>query len=157
MVNHRKAIVASGFLLAAVAMAGLIRAMLFTQSRLPGPVGHPASVTRQVEPNHWIVSERDRDRYLGDPAAILRQIILKPNSGKEPDSVTDLSILKVAEESPMYEAGFRKDDRIVKVNGTPIRTMGRAVNLIHEIKACTRLTVQVQRGDQIIDFKFEFE
>jgi S1-C subfamily serine protease len=57
----------------------------------------------------------------------------------------------------MYAAGFRKEDRILKVNGTPIGTMGRAVNLVHEIKACNRLTVQIQRGDQVIDYQFDFE
>lgn len=56
----------------------------------------------------------------------------------------------------MYAAGFRKDDRILKVNGTQIGTMSRAVNLIHEIKASSQLTVQVQRGDKIIDYQFDF-
>jgi len=92
-----------------------------------------------------------------DLTRVTRQITLKPNPGKEPESVRDLSIFKLAEESPMYAAGFCKDDRILKVNGTPIGTMSRAVNLVHEIKACNRLTVQVQRGDQIIDYQFDFE
>jgi S1-C subfamily serine protease len=102
------------------------------------------------------VSKLDKDSYLQDLAGVTKQITLKPNAGKEVDSVTDLSILKVAEGSPMYVAGFRKHDRILKVNGTPIDTMSRAVNLIHEIKACSQLTVQVQRGGQIIDYQFDF-
>jgi hypothetical protein len=57
----------------------------------------------------------------------------------------------------MHKAGFRKDDRILMVNDAPIGTMGRAVNLVHEIQACDRLTVQVHRGDKIIDYQFVFE
>ncbi len=99
----------------------------------------------------------EKDAYLNDLARATKQTTLKPNPGKEPESVLDLTVFKLAEESPMYAAGFRKDDRILKVNGTPIGTMSRAVNLVHEIKACSQLTVQVQRGDQIIEYQFDFE
>jgi S1-C subfamily serine protease len=113
--------------------------------------------TRCIGGNQWIVSRVEREAYLKDLAGVTKQMLLKPNPGKERESVVDLTVLKVAEASPMYAAGFRKDDRILKVNGIPIGTMGRAVNLVHEIKACDRLTVQVQRGDQIIDYQFDFE
>lgn len=132
-----------------------------TPQLLPGPPEPNAApspiVTRRISANRWVVSKKDRDGYLANLVGATRQITLKPNPGKEPESVADLTVFKLAEESPMYAAGFRKDDRIMKVNGTPIRTMNRAVNLVHEIKACNRLTVQVQRDDQLIDYQFDFE
>jgi membrane-associated protease RseP (regulator of RpoE activity) len=117
----------------------------------------PRIETRRVDGNQWIVSREDRDAYLKDLAGATKQITLKPNLAKEADAVVDLSVLKVTEESPMFAAGFRTDDRILKVNGTPIGTMQRAVNLVHEIRACDSLTVKVQRGDQIIDYRFDFK
>jgi len=72
-------------------------------------------------------------------------------------SVKHLVLNAIDVRSPMYAAGFREGDRILKVNGTPIGTLSRAVNLIHEIRACPRLTVQVQREDEIIDYEFIFE
>jgi predicted metalloprotease with PDZ domain len=117
----------------------------------------PSIATHNVDGNYWVVSRLDKDAYLKDLARTTKQITLKPSLGKESDEVVDLSVMKVAEESPMYAAGFRKDDRILKVNGTPIGTMQRAVNLVHEIKACDTLTVQVQRGDQVIDYRFDFK
>jgi hypothetical protein len=70
---------------------------------------HPAPQieTRRLGDYSWIVSRVDRDAYFKDLAGVTKQITLKPNPGKEADSVTDLSILKVAEESPMYAAGFQ--------------------------------------------------
>jgi membrane-associated protease RseP (regulator of RpoE activity) len=109
------------------------------------------------EGKRWIISRLDKDAYLENITGITKQITLKPNPGIEAGSVTDLSILEVAEESPIYAAGFRKGDRIMRINGTPIGTVSRAVNLVHEIKACNRLTVQVQRDGQIIEYQFDFE
>ena len=81
---------------------------------------------------------------------------MKPNPGKEKGSVTHITIFKLSEDSPMHAAGLRKDDQILKVNGTPIETMGRAINLIHEVKRSDDLTVQVKRGDELLDYRFEF-
>lgn len=120
----------------------------------------PSSVdkveTRKVEGNHWVVSRRERENYLRDLAAVTNQISLKPSPGKEENSVTELTIVGIAEGCPMHFAGFRKDDRILRINGTPVMTMERALNLVHEIKAAETLTVQVQRGDKLIDYQFEF-
>ena len=128
------------------------------QSRSQPLVTAPDAVeTCRVGRHAWVVSTRDRDAYLRDYAKVMRQMVLRPHAGQDPDSVTDLSIAAISEESPMDAAGFRKDDRIVQVNGTPIRTLGRAANLVHEIKACERLSIQVRRGDQIIDYRFDFQ
>jgi len=122
------------------------------------PSGEKGTViTHSISDTQWIVSKKDRDAYLGDLAKATREITLKPESGEAKESVSRLVILNITEGSPMYRAGFRKDDRVLKVNGTPIGTMSRALNLIHEIKACNRLTVEVQRGEQILDYQFDFE
>ena len=115
------------------------------------------SATRQVSPLYWIVSRVDRDSYLNDLGKATKQIQLQPSPGQEEGSVARLTILKLDEESPMFAAGFRNGDRILKVNGTSIRTMKRAFNLLHEVKAADVLTVQVQRGEEILDYRFELE
>ena len=113
--------------------------------------------TRQIDATRWVVTRADKDAYLGDLARVTRHITLNPNPGADENTVTDLTIVSLSEESPMYAAGFRAKDRILKVNGTPIGTLGRAINLVHEIKGCPRLTVQVQRGEKLLDYQVEFE
>ena len=147
------ALLGSGLILVA-----LVAYLAFDVGDGPAPPRPPAPVeTKQVAPNRWIVSRLEKDAYLSDIQRVTSQITLKPNPGKEQDSVTDLSIAKVEKGSPMDLAGLRREDRILKVNGTPIGTMGRAVNLVHEIKLCHQLTLQVQRGDLVIDYQFDFE
>ncbi len=145
-------------LLPIAALAFLLAGILFFRSPFPRDPGKADPVhTQRVEGNRWVVARPEKDAYLNDLARVTKQIMLKPVRTQENGPVTHLSISKLAESSPMYAAGFRIDDLILQVNGTPIGTMGRAVNLVHEIKACNRLTVQVQRGDQIIDYQFDFE
>jgi S1-C subfamily serine protease len=113
--------------------------------------------TRQVNPYTWVVSRADKEAYLSDLVRVTKDITLKPTPGKEENSVAELTIAALAEGSPMYAAGFRKDDRILKVNGTPVVTLGRAINLVHEIKSSDRITVQVQRGGKLIDYRVDVE
>ncbi len=125
--------------------------------RKPTPSEPAKRGTRQVDPQTWVVSRADKEAYFSDLVRVTKDITLKPTPGKEENSVTELTIAALAEGSPMYAAGFRKDDRIMKVNGTPVVTLGRAINLVHEIKSSDRLTVQVQRGDKLIDYRVDVE
>ncbi|MFN3486166.1 MAG: PDZ domain-containing protein [Planctomycetota bacterium] len=108
-------------------------------------------------PSHWIVASWARDEYLNDPKRINKDVQLTPIPADPPETLSDLRISRLSSESPFYMAGFRENDRVLKVNGSPVSTLSRAVNLVHEIKACNRLTVQVQRGEQVIDYQFDFE
>lgn len=112
---------------------------------------------RQVSEHHWIVRRIALDAYLADRERLNRQVQLRPTLGQDRQSVQQLTLALLDGKTPLFAAGFREGDQIRSVNGTPITTMGRAVNLVHEIKACNRLTVQIQRGDQIIDYQFDFE
>jgi len=144
-----------------VAVGGLaIVGLVLVIARPNAPKVDPRTAkggTRQIDPTSWIVSRADQQAYLGDPVTVARHLMLKPTPGKDENSVTELTIAAIAPESPMYAAGFRQDDRILKVNGTPVDTLGRAINLIHEIRASSRITVQVQRGDRILDYRVDFE
>ncbi|RPH35863.1 MAG: PDZ domain-containing protein [Planctomycetota bacterium] len=145
-------------ILVAAAVIVVLGAAAFLIRKPTGVEDTPAKAgTRQIDPTTWVVSRADQQAYLGDPARVSRQITTRPTPGKEEGSVTDLTIVSLAEDSPMHAAGFRTNDRILKVNGTPIGTLGRALNLLQEIKSGDRLTVQVQRGERILDYKVDFE
>ena len=113
--------------------------------------------THQVDTAHWVISRKDRDAHFRDMKKATGQVRFQPNPGKEKDSVTHLTILKLDPDSPMYVAGFRKGDLILKVNGTLIGTMGRAINLVHEIKAADQVTVEVKRGEEVVNYRFDFK
>lgn len=94
---------------------------------------------------------------MSSPLRVNREIHLKPVPGREPDTVETLTIAFVEEHSPFYSAGFRKDDRILKVNDAPVATLARAINLVHEIEASSKVTVQIERAGKILEYQFEFE
>lgn len=150
---------------AAIATAFLVGIAVYAGSRrgseAPRPgrreTGRDSKAPAQVGTNHWKISASLKEKYLEDAGRLNSELQLKPTPGTDPQEVTELRIAKVSQESPMYRAGFRQNDRILKVNGAPVTSMSRAVNLVHEIRGKTRLTVQVERDGKISDYRFDFE
>jgi len=120
------------------------------------PSGAVKTIARETEPNHWRIPRSSNDNYLPDPGRVNREIRLKPTMGGTPDAVTEIRIAQIALDSPMYAAGFRQDDRILQINGAPITTLNRAINLVHEVRAASQLTVRIDRGGKIINYRFDF-
>jgi len=130
----------------------------FLSQRRAGPtdsVGQPARIIR-VSEDHWIVPRSTRDNYLSDPQRLNRDLRLKPVEGDNAGEIRSLVVEFVENNSPMHTAGFRKGDRILEVNGSPVATMKRAVNLVNEVRQSTLLTVRVQRDSKQTSFKIEF-
>jgi type II secretory pathway component PulC len=117
----------------------------------PGPV-----VTKEVSPRRWDVSRADRDAYLADPARVNREVLLRPIPGTEPDSIQELRIARLSPDGPIYAAGFREGDRILRIDGAPVSRLSDAVNLVHRIRTAVRLTVDVDRDGKEFHHQFEF-
>lgn len=132
-------------------------AVLISRWRQDSSSRVPERVPLRVAERHWRIPRVTREGYFRDPARVNEDINLRPTPGSGPDSVSELRIAKVAVGSPMYAAGFRIGDRILKVNEEPITTMGRAINLAQEIRARDLLTVQVERDGKVFDYRFDVE
>jgi hypothetical protein len=144
--------------LGACALVALLTRRSSIDLRQPFPLANGAieSRTRQVGQRRWIISRSDRDAYLADLTRVTQHATLKPTLAPDGKKVQELVIASILPESPLYVAGFRKDDRILTINGTSVQTLERAANLVHEIRACTALTVQVDRVGSILTFEFAF-
>lgn len=144
---------------AVLAGAAIAGAVVWKLSR-PAPAAPPpprAGGVRKLGENHWAVPRADRDAYLADPARVNGQLQLKPEPGGKPDEILGLVVFRADPAGPAYRAGFREGDRILSVNDTPVSTLSRAVNLVHEVRAATTLEVEVGRGDSRLRYRFDFE
>jgi len=124
---------------------------------VPPTVAASASHCEMLGEHYWRIPRTLRAEYYRDPTRLNEDIQLKPVPGPEPDSVSTLVIAELSPRSPVYAAGFRKGDRVLKVDEKPVSTMARALNLVHEVEAARRLTVQVDRNGEVLTFRFEFE
>jgi predicted metalloprotease with PDZ domain len=144
-----------------ISILGLsILAMGWFRRNSPGEESHPSGVQdgpRQVSETRWVIPRRSKASYLSIPQRVNREIHLKPILGQMPDSLQSLVIEFVDDRSPFHSAGFRKNDRILKVNNEPVATLSRSINLIHEIEASARVTVQVEREGRIVEYQFDFD
>lgn len=156
MTRGKKGAVAAACLALAAGAVLVVRGRGGEEAAARGRAAERPAV-RQLGEHEWAVSRTLRSAVLSRRAEVVAQVDLLPHPGAEPDSVTHLTIARLDPESPLYAAGFRKDDEVLGVNGTPIGTMGRALNLIHEVEASPRLTVQVRRHGSLLTYQFEFD
>lgn len=140
---------------AIIAIMIVVGAFLFRPKDRPGPAA-PATA-RRVSEFQWVIPRKQRDDYFADLAKAARQVTLQPVSDGSKDGISRLVVFQVEQPGPAHDAGFRKGDVVVQVNGAPIRTMSRALNLIHEVRTSDHLTVQIRRGEKLIDYRFDVE
>jgi len=152
--SHRR-LTALGILAAVALSAYWVRSRDST-GEAPMRKAELGPAAREVAKGSWVVSRKARDDYLKDPERLNRDLHLEPVLGGT-DKVTELVIAHLEPSSPIHGAGLRQGDRVLNVNGFPVETLGRAVNLIHEIRGSERLTFRVGRGNETLDYEVVFE
>jgi type II secretory pathway component PulC len=113
-----------------------------------------AAAWRATRPEDHPLSRTEKDRYLSDPKAVARDVVLQPHPAS--GAVEHLRLSYMAPGSPLERGGFREGDRILKVNGTPVGSVERAVNLAAEIRAADVVTVDLLRDGRPVKLRFEF-
>jgi S1-C subfamily serine protease len=111
----------------------------------------------ESSPHRWRILKSVRDRYLGEMERVNRDVALRPKPGSDRDSVSELIIERVSPDSPFSRAGFQKNDRILSVNGMPVNTMSRAIGLANELRAQSRVDLEIEREGGRILYRFDFE
>ncbi len=140
----------AGVVLASTLVLAGVAALL---RRPPSP---PPPSAMEEAPGRWMVSRKARDAYFADPARVNRDIRLRAVPGEGPDSVAELRVEHVAPDGPLWAAGLRPGDRVLDVDGAPVRSMSRAVGLVHEIRRAERVALRVERSGRPLDFFFAF-
>ena len=103
-----------------------------------------------------MVPKRFKEEYFRDPQRVNRDIRLKPELAENQQDLRSLAIDFINEDSPIYTAGFRKGDQILEVNGSPVGTLGRAMNLAGEVKRGESLRVRIRRDGVPREFRVDF-
>ncbi len=105
---------------------------------------------------HWIVRNAAKHEHLCDVARATAAVRLDPVYDASGRTIRALRIAGLSADSPAALAGFQVDDLVLRVNGSPIETLQRAVNLVHEIQQSSGLTVDVDRKGQMLSYAFDF-
>ncbi len=152
----------------AAAFALIVAAAWLVRGKLDAPptmaaraalqtTGQRPPAARKIGENHWAVADWARAEYLQDLRRATRETRLTPEPAADPKLIRRLVITQLEPESPAYLGGFRISDEIAAVNGAPVGTLQRAVNLIAEIRSAKTLAVRVRRAGRDMDFRFDFE
>ncbi len=98
--------------------------------------------------------ERIAHPYLGVQIATLTPEVAQrnnedPNSGAMLPEIEGVLVLRVMPDTPAAEAGLRRGDVILEIEGKPIKTADALQIRVEESRVGQTLTVKVQRGEQI--------
>ncbi|HVE40975.1 MAG TPA: PDZ domain-containing protein [Planctomycetota bacterium] len=156
MQHGRRNVVVAATLLVGAGLAA-VAVLRHRSADAPSAASRPLLRCEQVDPHHWRIPLASRDEYFRTPARLNEDIHLKPVVAADGKTVTSLTIAKLSSSGPMSLAGFKVGDRIVSLNGRPVDTLSRAMNLAHEAQSGARLSVQVERDGTPIDYRFDFE
>lgn len=121
---------------------------------LAAGVGAFFLVGRRADPPR-VLSRAEKDRYLADGKAVARDVMLQPHPPSGP-AVDYLVLAHMEPGSPLEAGGFRVGDRILKLNGTPIGTLERALNLAAELRRADAVEVELLRDGRPLTFHFHF-
>ncbi len=81
---------------------------------------------------------------------LARQINSDPNSTMQVPEINGVVIRQVVPGSPAAEAGLRRGDVIVEVEGQKVTTADQLQRLVEQSKVGQRLQMRIQRGDQTL-------
>ena len=136
-------------------MLALLRFQTSTPKAAPPlPAGLPACLESE---GHWRVARWARDAYFYDLTRVNREIALRPVPGATPGSLAELWIERLTPECPVFTAGLRPGDRVLEVNGAPVSTMSRALNLLLEIRTSPSVSVAFEREGRVSRLRFDVE
>lgn len=111
----------------------------------------------KLSESHWLISASERDNFLRDPERVYDGFRLKPLSNKSTNKIDGLVISWLSQDSPLRAGGFREGDVIIKINGSDVGTVERALNLLNEVKVSKRLTINYKRDGQELKKTFDFK
>ncbi|TGM96251.1 general secretion pathway protein GspC [Leptospira yasudae] len=99
-----------------------------------------------------VLSRQDVNRKLKDPTAIYKNARFGPAliNGK----ISGYKIYSVAPDHIFYALGARNGDIIKRVNGMPLTETEKMLEIWGAVKTADKITVDVERGSQILTYEF---
>ena len=114
-----------------------------------------ADAVRSVGDNRWVVARNAAEAARGNVGAQLRTALIQPNlvNGK-----TDgFMIRRIQPGSLLSQMGLRQGDIIKQVNGMPLDSPEKALQIMQQLREARQITVDLKRGGSTQSFAYEIE
>ena len=111
-------------------------------------VGAKAGVPMAILPPGKMLPRTVVDQFMANPEAVFKEVQLMP--AMVDGRLTGFRARWVKEGSLVAKLGLKTGDTIIKVNGMPLDSMGRAFSLLQVLATTRRFDVELERDGQRI-------
>lgn len=122
------------------------------------PQGGAGSEVQKRGENEFVVKRADLDRYTTDLSSILRQARMVPNIVPGGGgTVEGFRFVSIEPGSIFEKLGFRPGDVIKSVNGEPVNSPTKAMEMYQTLRSENSLALGVERDGAGQDFRYQIE
>ena len=122
--------------------------ILWDSGPVPAPPAASPEEAAPADDRRWRIPKEALDAVLRDLQEASPDVTFS--------STPALTVQRLAPDSPLTLAGLRPKDRIVSINGTPVQGKG-SEELLREAAGARSFKMKVERGGQLMDYRFDFE
>lgn len=117
-------------------------------------VTSPQSSEYQVSETQFALKRSDVLKYTADMGSLLQQARAVPNRDPRTGEIDGFRIMNIKPDSIFTKLGVKQNDVISGVNGEPVTTPQKAMELYQKLRTESKIEVTVKRGGQ--DVRLEF-
>jgi general secretion pathway protein C len=124
----------------------------FNTSKATPTVGGPTEV-QQVGQNKFQIKRSDVLKYTSNMAEVLQQAAMAPKRGANGE-IECFKFLAIQPNSIYTQLGFQNGDCIKGVNGEPVDSPAKAMELYNQLKSSNGIKMKVERDGRDQDFDY---
>jgi general secretion pathway protein C len=110
------------------------------------PKATPGKEVQKVDDNNFVIKRTDLLKYTNDLSSILMQARAVPNRDPNTGNINGFRILDMQPGSIYEQLGLQRMDVIKAVNGTPVDSPAKAMELYNALKSSDKVSLQVERN-----------
>ncbi len=110
------------------------------------PVAQGNKEVQKVDDNNYIIKRADLLKYTSDLSSVLMQARAVPNRVPGTGEINGFRLLDIQPGSIFEQLGLQKMDVIKGVDGTPVDSPAKAMELYNALKSSPKLGLQIERN-----------
>lgn len=96
--------------------------------------------------NNFVIKRADLSKYTNDLSSILMQARAVPNRDPGTGAINGFRLLDMQPGSIFEQLGMQRMDVIKSVDGTPVDSPAKAMELYNTLKNAPKLSLQIERN-----------
>jgi general secretion pathway protein C len=127
----------------------------FDASKVSAPIKPGNNEVQSVGTNQFQIKRSDLLKYTNDLSSVLMQARAVPNRDPNSGEINGFRLLDMQPGSIYEQLGLQKMDVIKGVNGEPIDSIQKAMELYNTLKNGNQVKLQIERGGKADTFTYD--